>query len=83
MELIMTIKIGHIIDVSTLGQEYCETFTGKLQVNNITLPCTFQCAVMEFDGDRAIGHVETIDLELLPEDIEGKTIREALELKRG
>lgn len=82
MELIMN-KIGHIIDVATLGQEYCETFTGELIVNTITLPCTFQCAVMEFDGDRAIAHVEVLELELTSEELEGKTIREALELKRG
>jgi hypothetical protein len=81
MELIM-IKIGHIIDAETKGQVYLETFTGEVIKNEITLPANFECAVMEFDGERAIAHIETIVLELTAEEVEGKTIREALELKR-
>ena len=83
MELIMTIKIGHIIDSETKGEKYCETFQGVVTKNEIVLPVSFECAVMEFDGDRAIAHVENLTFELTPEEIENTSIREALELKRG
>ncbi len=79
----MTIKIGHIIDSETKGSIYLESFKGEVLKNEVTLPASFECAVMEFDGDRAIAHVETITLELLPEEIAERSIREALELKRA
>ena len=77
------IKIGHIIDSETRGSIYLETFKGEVLKNEITLPTNFECAVMEFDGDRAIAHVDNITLELLPEEVAERSIREALELKRG
>lgn len=79
----MTIKIGHIIDSETKGSKYCETFQGVVIKNEIVLPASFECAVMEFDNDRAIAHVENLTFELTPEEIENTSIREALELKRG
>lgn len=79
----MTIKIGHIIDSETKGEKYCETFQGVVTKNEIVLPVSFECAVMEFDNDRAIAHVDTVIIELTPEMVEGKSIRDALEIARG
>ena len=71
------IKIGQIMDKETKGLGYLDTY--KEIILNQTIGKgvhVFEAEVLEFEGDNPVNYVESKELEIDLDKLEGKTIRE-------
>jgi len=73
------IKIGQIIDSETQGLHYLEDYKGKQHViPQLTMTQSFDVEVIEFDRGKPVRFIESKTLVLNLNNLNGKTIREAL-----
>lgn len=73
------IKIGQIIDSETKGLHYLEDYKGRQHViPQLTMIQSFDVEVLEFYRGKPVRFIESKTLVLNLNNLNGKTIREAL-----
>ena len=74
------IKISQIVDKETKGLDYLRTY--KDEIINWTITDgihIFEAEVIEFEGDKPIRFIESRELTIDLDNMNGKTIREVFE----